>query len=318
MMTPAAVCIGEALIDFVAQTKSADLGASELFRRSAGGAVANVAVGVARLGGSASFCGTLGRDAFGRFLLRTLKAERVDTSGVRLVDALTTLAFVARGDKGARDFAFVRQPGADSCYSEADVAVLAFTRDSVLHFGGVLLSSEPARSACLAAARVARKRGALVTFDPNARPTLFASTHEMRDALRAGCASADLVKLSDEDLLALGVGDADAARLLGGNTAAVIVSRGARGCDYVTADGGVGQVAAPAVDALDTTGAGDAMMAAIIWRLASAYEGRISRTSIADAARVGCAAGAAACLIEGAIPSLPTPERLEAMLSRVP
>jgi len=317
MTTPTAVCVGEALIDFVAQTRSADIGASELFRRSAGGAVANVAVGIARLGGRAGFCGTLGRDAFGRFLLRTLEEERVDTSGVRLVDTLTTLAFVARGDAGARDFAFVRQPGADSCYSEADVAALTLERNSILHFGGVLLSSEPARSACLFAARVARQRGALVTFDPNVRPSLFASALEMRAALRAGCALADLVKLSDEDLQALDVRRENAEQLLGANTVAVIVSRGEDGCSYFTRDGG-GDVASPAIEALDTTGAGDAMMAAIIWRLATAHAGRISLSSIADAARAGCAAGAAACLIEGAIPSLPTPERLEAMLSRVP
>lgn len=309
------LCVGEALVDLVAQSRLGDVGASELFRRAAGGAVANVAVGIARLGGEAHFSGALSRDAFGRFLLRTLEGEGVNVSGVRTVDAHTTLAFVARGEAGERDFVFVRNPGADSQLADVDESELA--RAHVLHFGGVLLSSEPARSTCFAAAASAARSGALVSFDPNARQTLFTSSHDMHQALRAGCAAAHLVKLSDEDLHALGLHVEDAPALLGEMTRAVIVSLGARGCRWFASGGTTGDLAAPRVDVVDSTGAGDAMMAAILWRLGPSHAQDLTFATLADAARYGIAAGACACLREGAIPSLPTPAELDAMLSRV-
>jgi fructokinase len=310
------LCIGEALVDLVAQSRLGDVGASELFRRAAGGAVANVAVGIARLGGEAHFAGALSRDAFGHFLLRTLEGEGVDVASVRIVDAHTTLAFVARGVAGERDFVFVREPGADSLLADVDASELERAR--ILHFGGVLLSSEPARSTCLAAAATAARAGALVSFDPNARESLFASSHDMREKLRSGCAAAHLVKLSDEDVHALGMRVEDASSLLGQMTRAVIVSLGARGCRYFATGGMTGQLAAPRIEVVDTTGAGDAMMAAILWRLGSAHARDLTGERLADAARYGIAAGACACLREGAIPSLPTPAELDAMLSRVP
>ncbi|HEV2037104.1 MAG TPA: carbohydrate kinase [Candidatus Eremiobacteraceae bacterium] len=312
------LCVGEALIDFVAQSTIGDVGGSELFRRAAGGAVANVAVGIARLGGAAHFAGTLGHDTFGRFLLRTLALENVNVDGVRTVDEHTTLAFVARGEVGARDFFFLRNPGADSQLAPSDISSHELAQARMLHFGGVLLSSDPGRSTCLFAAAAAKQAGALVSFDPNARPALFASSDELKHWLVAGCANAHLVKLSEDDLQELGMQLADAPTLINETTRAVIVSRGARGCHWIDAAGESGDVAAPRVDVVDTTGAGDAMMAAILWRLEQAHSATLSAAALADAARYGCAAGALACLREGAIPALPTAAALEAMLSRVP
>jgi len=312
------LCVGEALIDFVAQTHVNDIGASELFRRAAGGAVANVAVGIARLGGNVHFAGALSRDAFGRFLLRTLAHENVNVDDVRIVDASTTLAFVARGDHGARDFFFLRNPGADSQLSMTDIYAHELEHARGLHFGGVLLSSDPARSTCLAAAASARRAGALVSFDPNARRQLFDSAGEMRRWLIAGCAASNLVKLSEEDLAELDMRPADAPKLINETTRAVIVSRGERGCVWMNADGESGKIESPRVDVVDTTGAGDAMMAAILWRLERTRSVQFSSEKLADAARYGCAAGALACMREGAIPSLPTAAELEAMRSRLP
>jgi len=312
------LCVGEALIDFVAQTRVNDVGASELFRRAAGGAVANVAVGIARLGGDVHFAGSLSRDAFGRFLVRTLAHENVNVDDVRIVDTPTTLAFVARGDRGARDFFFLRNPGADSQLSMTDIYAHELAHARGLHFGGVLLSSDPARSTCLAAAASARRAGALVSFDPNARPQLFETADEMRRWLIAGCAQSDLVKLSEDDLAGLGMRPADAAKLINDITRAVIVSRGERGCVWMNAAGESGEVESPRVNVVDTTGAGDAMMAAILWRLGQTHDARFSGDTLADAARYGCAAGAFACMREGAIPSLPTAAELETLRSRLP
>ncbi|MDQ6779736.1 MAG: carbohydrate kinase [Candidatus Eremiobacteraeota bacterium] len=311
------LCVGEALVDFVAQSGLADLGASEVFARAAGGAVANVAVGVARLGGHARFAGTVSRDAFGRYLLRTLAHENVGVDDTRIVDALTTLAFVARAHNGERDFMFVRSPGADSQLRSDDLDEDSIVHARALHFGGVLLASEPARSTCLKAARLAREHRVMVTFDPNARRTLFDSDAHMGQLLRGGCAVADLVKLSDEDLIAMGEDPDDAASLLNEMTRAVIITRGVHGAQWYSADGRRGSCTAPAIEAVDTTGAGDAASAAILWRLLWTHRCALDAEALSDAVAYGCAAGALACLREGAIPALPTARELEAMRPQV-
>jgi fructokinase len=312
------LCVGEALIDFVAQSPVADVGSSELFRRAAGGAVANVAVGIARLGSDAHFAGTISSDPFGHYLLRTLAHEGVNVDGVRTVREATTLAFVARGEHGERDFLFVRNPGADSCLDLADLADLdarQLSRARTLHFGGVLLSTEPARSACLGAASAALRAGALVSFDANVRANLWSSPDEMRRTSLAGCARATLVKLSEEDAQALGIDVSDATALLNETTRVVVLTRGAHGATTWLRGGETIQTAAPVVEPIDTTGAGDAATAGILWRLLH-MNNELSATTLTDAVRFGCAAGALACLREGAIPSLPTAAAVEAMLAR--
>jgi len=310
------VCVGESLVDFIAQAGIANLGASEFFSRAAGGAVSNVAVGIARLGGTAHFAGTVSRDPFGKYLVSTLAHENVNLDDVRVVDATTTFAFVARGEHGERDFMFVRHPGADSLLELGDVAEGTITRAKALHFGGVLLSSEPARSTCMALAQTARSNGVFVTFDPNARPSLFQTSEEMTRLLLAGCACANLVKLSDEDLTSMQLPPDDPRALLSDATQAVIMTRAERGCAWFLRDGSHGEVRGPRIEPVDTTGAGDACMAAILWRLLWTHDLALNAASTQDAVRYGCAAGALACLREGAIPALPTAAEVEAMVAQ--
>lgn len=310
------LCVGEALIDLVGQSYVRDVGASETFRRAAGGAVANVAVGIVRLGGEAHFAGALSRDAFGHYLLRTLASENVNVDGVRTVDASTTLAFVARGEDGERDFLFVRRPGADSLLEAADIDMHELTRARIVHFGGVLLSSEPARSACFAAAASARRARVLVSFDPNVRPALWQSREEMKRITLAGCANATLVKLSEDDLMELEIDPSDVRPLFNEVTQVIIVTRGARGAAFFTGAGDSGDARPPHIEPVDTTGAGDAAMSAILRRLERRHC-ELSRDVLSEAIRYGAAAGALACLREGAIPSLPTAEQVEAVLPQV-
>jgi fructokinase len=311
------VCVGEALIDFVAQSKVPDIGASEFFRRAPGGAVANVSVGIARLGGNVRFVASISDDSFGNFLKRTLMHEQVNIDNVRTVNDATTLAFVARGERGARDFFFIRTPGADSRLEAADITAQTLAGARVVHFGGVLLSSEPARSACFEAARSARQSGALVSFDPNVRESLWESFAVMRRVLLAGIQSTTLLKLSEDDARALGIEPSDVSKLLNQTTRAVVLTRAERGAAFVTLGTDLQEVPAPDIDPIDTTGAGDAFMAALLWRL-ERYGYELTPAALADAVRYGCAAGAVACLTEGAIPSLPTVAALEAMMARLP
>src|SRR4051812_48532486 len=110
---PEIICLGEALIDFVADVAGLRLAECPRFPKAAGGAPANVAAGVARLGGSAGFVGRVGDEPFGRFLQQTLADCGVDTSAM-VFDrgARTGLAFVSLLADGERDFVFYRHPSA--------------------------------------------------------------------------------------------------------------------------------------------------------------------------------------------------------------
>jgi fructokinase len=302
------VCVGEAFVDLLAESEMADVGASETFLRAAGGAVANVAIGLARLGASVAFVGTVGRDPFGTFLLRTLAHENVNVDGVRSVDEKTSVVVVSRGPGGARDFYPLNSPGAESRLTIDDLDRGLLAKAQCVHFGGVVLAAQPGRSACMAAAA---SGAGLVTFDLNVRPRIFADALEMRRVIAEGCAAADLVKCSQEDLAALSLDEAEPATLLGGRTRAAIVTLGALGCRWATSDGASGEAVGPRVTAVDTTGAGDAFMAAALWRLCHAHQGRIDAEAIADAARWAVVAGALACQKAGAIASLPRADELE-------
>jgi len=101
-------CIGELLIDFVAENQGNNLSKANNFTKKAGGAPANVACAIAKLGGKSSFVGCVGNDPFGVFLLDTLKQENVDVSMADQSDTFTTLAFVSLAEDGERDFVFAR------------------------------------------------------------------------------------------------------------------------------------------------------------------------------------------------------------------
>jgi fructokinase len=305
------VCVGESFVDLLGEPELSDLGASEFFQRAGGGAVSNVAIGIARLGGSVAFVGAIGRDPFGKFLVRTLAHENVDVDGVRAVDAPTSLIFVTRGPEGAREFFPVNCPGADVRLAPDDLDAAALRRARCIHFGGVTLAAEPGRSACLAAASIGRE-GGLVTFDPNPRPAIFPSVDEMRRVLLGACEAAHLVKCSDEDLDALGIAGRDPASLLRGAVKAAVITHGSSGCAWATKDA-AGEARAPHVQAVDTTGAGDAFMAALVWRIVERHKGETDGAALADAARFAAVAGSIACTRVGAIDGLPRSGEVEAM-----
>ena len=312
------VCVGESFVDMLAEAEIDDVGKSERFLRAAGGAVSNVAIGIARLGGSAAFIGAVGDDPFGRFLARTLIEEGVDVAGVRFVSAPTPLIFVARGPDGWRDFFPANWPGADTQLQPQDLDPASFRGARCVHFGGVTLAAEPGRSACLKAAAIGRESSALVSFDMNVRPRIFPKGEDMRAVFAAACAAAHLVKCSHEDLSALGLAGDDPRALLGGTTKAAVVTLGSTGCRWATADGGEGLVSAPRIAAVDTTGAGDAFMAAFLWRICREDIVELSASAVDAAARIAVLAGAAACLSEGAITSLPRARDIQSMSASSP
>ena len=317
------ICMGEALIDFVSLQSGVSLLDAHDFRKAAGGAPANVAVGLARLGARAAFLGKVGDDAFGRFLQRTLEQDGVDTSGmVFSPDARTGLAFVSLTAQGERDFVFFRNPSADMTFRPDELREDLFPRAWVLHFGSITLIDEPARAATLRAVDLARQAGALISYDPNLRLNLWPSLDAARAGMREGLAYADVVKVSEEELAVLSGTDnraEGARRLLDAGPQLAAVTLGAQGCHYFTARAHA-HLPGFAVHVVDTTGAGDGFVAGMLAGMLPPWRtGR--RPAELDAAeldavfRYANAVGALATTVRGAIPALPLGSRGDAFLA---
>lgn len=270
--------IGEMLIDFIPNPGVSD--GTPAYQPHPGGAVANAAVALARLGGAARFVGKLGEDSFGRLLLRVLRDNHVDTRFVpTTAQGNTTLVLVTLQEDGQREFTFYRQQTADTLLDVRDLDALAWENTAFCHAGSVLLASEPARSATLAALAEARRRGLSTSFDVNARPMLWTSEGELRAALAEVLGRVDLLKFSAEEAhyldatLSEPLDPADTqalhslgAKLLAQGPALVVITRGPLGALLINRQH---SCAAPAlsIQALDTTGAGDAFMGAVLYQL---------------------------------------------------
>lgn len=302
------ICLGELLVDFVPTVTGQDLAAAELFRKAAGGAPANVAVGLARLGVSSAFIGKVGADSFGRFLAATLTQAEVDVKPLRVTDrARTALAFVSLANDGDREFLFYGGPSADMLLEVGDIDEAAIAAAKILHFGSVSLISEPARSATLHAVRLAHEHGRLVSYDPNLRLALWPDADAARAGLRLGLAHANIVKISEEEVTFLtGLADpvSGARALWHEHLMLMAVTRGAQGCLWVTADAAHAVPGFPA-EAVDTTGAGDAFMAGLLAGLLSTPDIPPAPATLDRISRLANAAGALTTGGRGAIPSLP-------------
>jgi fructokinase len=318
----AIACFGEALIDFLARPQPA--GAPRQFVEHAGGAPANVAVGVARLGGDARFVGMLGLDMFGDALLAQFIAHGVDVAQVKRTDeARTALAFVSLDPQGERSFSFYRPPAADLLFHAADFDPAAFDTTAVFHVCSNSLTEPEIAETTLHGMRLASERGALVSMDLNLRPALWPRGVDPTPTLWRALSLADLVKLSHEELVYLAAGEAEGAvlaRLLAAGVRAVVVTDGPAPIRWWTSEAS-GTAHTFAVEARDTTAAGDAFVAGLLQRLvargvdregiAAAFEDAVIRH---DLLRHAAAAGALATTRHGAFDAMPSASDVRALL----
>jgi fructokinase len=303
------------LIDFVPTVAGAGLADVPAFKKIAGGAPANVAVGLVRLGVPSAFMGKVGGDGFGRFLARTLAEEGVDNRGLALAKgANTTLAFVSLRDAGEREFMFYR--GADALFSPEDVDETMFDGTRLLHFGSYSLTSPSSRAATLHAVTTARRRGLLVSYDPNLRLDIWPDPGAARDGMLAGWREADIVKISLDEVEFL-AGPGDPVRALRGiwhdRLRLVAVTMGAAGCRYVTA-GTDGSVDGFRVEPIDTNGAGDAFLSGLLAGLLGMPADAWDAPVLQEICRFANAVGALTTTRSGAIPALPTRAAVETFL----
>lgn len=314
------VCMGELLIDFVALESGVTVGEASGFEKKAGGAPANVAVAIKRLGMDSAFITQVGDDPFGHYLAGVLADEDVDTSGIRFSqEARTMLAFVSLREDGERSFNFYRHPSADMLMTPDDIAHDVIEASEAFHFGSITLISEPAKSATLAAAAYARDAGKLISYDPNLRLALWDSTEAAHEGMRAGFEYAHIVKISDEEsdvVLREGEAVADLWAQYP-QLQLVMLTRGAQGCVMHTRDGNQHEHDGYAVTSVDTTGAGDTFMAGalvgILEQLGDTHD--FSTLDYAPILTLANAGGALATTGRGAIASLPTRTEVTAFIS---
>ncbi|KAJ3678162.1 hypothetical protein LUZ60_001965 [Juncus effusus] len=310
------VSFGEMLIDFVPTASGVSLAEAPGFLKAPGGAPANVAIAVARLGGRAAFVGKLGDDEFGRMLAAILRENGVSDAGVVFDSAArTALAFVTLRADGEREFMFYRNPSADMLLTEAELNLDVIRRASAFHYGSISLISEPCRSAHLKAMQTAKESGALLSYDPNLRLPLWPSAEAARDQIMSILDQADILKVSDAELEFLtgidSVEDDVAMKLWRDGFKLMIVTIGEKGCKYYTKDF-KGTVGSFKVKQIDTTGAGDAFVGALLYRLIQDPSALQDEAKLRDVLKFANAGGAITTTKRGAIPSLPT--EAEAML----
>ncbi|MEU4339163.1 PfkB family carbohydrate kinase [Micromonospora lupini] len=257
-----AVVFGEALVDLLDTERDGE----RVYRQAIGGGPLNVAVGVTRLGGAAQLVGSLGDDVLGGRIRGFLTDVGVGLAGAVTAPASTALAVVTYSGPEP-DFRFYGEPPSYALFGPDDLDLALLEGADVLYCGSVVLL----QPSTLAAARRAWSLAAgLRVLDPNVRPRLLdgpAALDGLREVVAEFAAGAHLVKLSTADAELLYPGEpvegvAAYLRELGATT--VVVTLGAAGAVLAAAGADPVRVPAPKVDAVDATGAGDSVMAALI------------------------------------------------------
>ncbi|MEM7132730.1 MAG: carbohydrate kinase [Chloroflexota bacterium] len=263
---PQIVVLGEALIDLFAE-QGVSLRYANSFQPSPGGAPANVAVALARLGGDVGFIGKVGSDDYGAYLMELLDQEGVDTTHfIADPGGPTMLAIVAA--PSATEQQFVLYNGANDLLSVADLCQPYITSAGIFIYGSITLASN-SRFAALQAVHWAKEMGSQIIFDVNLRPVLWPDLNVARQRIEESIGLATVVKLNETELEFL-TGLADP--VLGSQQ---LVEEGVQLCCVSLGEDGAyfhngrasGHVPAFAVDVVDTTGSGDAFVAGLAHQL---------------------------------------------------
>jgi fructokinase len=268
---------GDALIDFL-PVNAVD--GRDALVPVAGGSCLNIAVGMARLGAPTGFVGGISTDLLGRMVADHASASRVDLRYATRSEHQTTLAFV-RTVAGEPQYAFYDEGTASRNWIYRHGS-LPFDEIEAIHVGSTTLASD--NGAAQALAMLGDVRGSVtISFDPNCRPKLVSHKARYVERMNAFADIADIVRMSDVDFEFLyGGGDyaGKAKSLVAAGASLVVITRGIEGAQAWHRQAGAVEVEAPAVDVVDTIGAGDSFQAALLFALRAI--GRIERASLAQ------------------------------------
>lgn len=310
------ICVGEMLIDFVCTDTNMGLVKGTNYLKKSGGAPANVAACIGNLGGSAVLVGAVGNDPFGEYLNQEVQRYNVNISHVAILPMSTTFAFVSLSDNGEREFAFSR--GADEHLYLDHAMIDALNDNSILHLGSAtaLLGGALGKS-YLELAQSAKSKGNIICFDPNFRIDLWRNREdEFRKACLPYFQMADIVKVSDEELSLLSEQQnmekgCQYFHNMGIKT--VLVTLGGDGC-FVSHDSQQSHVPAYKIKAVDTTGAGDSFIGAILFKMSqNPYGTQFTKNDIESFVAFAGKVSGLVCSKIGAMSALPTLAEVEAM-----
>jgi len=312
------VCIGEVLIDFISSNPGRGLAEVTSLEKFAGGAPANVAIGLAKLGIKVAFAGRVGDDPFGAFLMQYLNDRKVDTTFLKKdAQHKTRLAFVCLDASGERTFEFWEKEPADSAIEIGDFPEELRDNIKIVHFGSLALSAEKSRKAFEQISAHFENSTTLISFDPNYRKSLWRSDAEARTALCSFGSQAHIFKLAAEEALFLTKAvklESAAQKLFNKKTKLVAITLGAQGC-YLKTRRFHTVVPGFNVKTVDTTGCGDAFTAALLAKIIKTgldIEG-YTPEMLSDLGRYANAAGALVAGRRSGTASFPTDQEIIAL-----
>lgn len=299
---------GDAVVDLIPDGENHYL-------KCAGGAPANVAVGVSRLGVEAGFIGRVGNDPLGQFMRDVLAAEKVSVENMILDDHYRTSTVIVGLDNGERSFTFMVNPSADQFLEIGDLP--EFSQSDFLHCCSIAFINDPSRSTTIEAICRIKRAGGYVSFDPNLRESLWKNLDEMKSVVNSVISMADILKFSEEELTLL----TDTANLEEATKAItaqypeklIIITLGKDGAIYHF-NGKSQIVSGKALKPVDTTGAGDAFVSGLLAGLANTPDWK-DETALVEVIRKANASGALATTAKGAMSALPNKAELDAFLA---
>jgi len=308
--------LGELLIDMLPQDSQ-----NSAYLPIPGGAPANVAVGYAKLGGKAAFCGGMGDDYFAKQLTNALEQYNVDTEYLFTIEgAQTAMVIVSLDESGQRSFNFYRHQTADLLLTNEHLKRINWDKLSTLHFCSNTLTNTAIAKTTVCALKQAKNNQKIVSFDVNLRYSLWQNSNDIEQNVHACYAYCDIVKLSRDELNFLATQRQQSAdiylkSLLDLGVTLVFLTDGpAPATVYHNAF--TLSEAAPTITAVDTTSAGDAFIAGVLYYLnhsdnAVPLTDKLNDESIVKKAlHFGLRCGSKACLAKGAFPALPTQQTL--------
>lgn len=313
------VALGELLIDFTDAGYSKS--GQKLFEQNPGGAPANLLTTASHMGYRTAFIGKVGKDMHGSFLKHTLKKEGICTDYIAEDwDCFTTLAFVEINKKGEREFSFARKPGADTRLCKDNINHDLLKSCKVFHFGSLSLTEDPAREATIEAVRIAKAAGALISYDPNYRASLWMDEVTGVTEMKSMISYADVMKVSEEESLLL-TGEIEYEKavdvLLSMGPKLVAVTLGSKGVLLGT-PGKTEVVPGFFVQPVDTTGAGDSFWGGFLSFFLKNGKNltEISWENLKKCGQFGNATAALCVQKRGGIPAIPTHDEVRKLLGQ--
>ncbi|HAK44517.1 MAG TPA: hypothetical protein DCO79_01160 [Spirochaeta sp.] len=316
------VTIGEALIDLAAVETGLPLSEVTSFKRVAGGAPANVAVGSSKLGRKSGLITRVGDEAFGKHIIDVVGKFGVETSGIQKdTEVNTGLAFIGLPTPYTREFLFYRNPGADMRIDFSEIPSDLLLKTKIFHFGSISLINEPSAASTLKAVKAAKDAGAIISYDPNLRMSLWPDEKAARDTIMSVVKYADIIKVNGDEMEFIFKSkdlEAGAQKLLNMGAKVILCTKGELGSLFATKHF-TGTKDVIKLDSVDSTGCGDSFLSGIFSILSdySIEDITTDQNILEKAVGFGAAAAAITSTMRGVTDALPNRKKVQDLLEKI-